>query len=97
MSTLELSDLYPRIKPISESPPTVAVYDRPVSEVTNWHTQIIGTVFAGVNGVEAHRPHDSLADRHSARIPGSPFPTIGDGVLALVADYEGSRTRKFER
>ena len=87
---MELSDLYPRIKPISESPPTVAVYDRPVSEVTNWHTQIIGTVFAGINGVEVHRPHDSLADRSAARVPGE-FPTVGDGVLALVADYESRK------
>lgn len=85
---MELSDYYPRIKVIGESPPTVAVYDRPVTEVTDPHNQIIGTVFASSNGIEVFRPHDSLADRHSARVPGE-FATIGDGVLALIADYEG--------
>jgi hypothetical protein len=66
---------------------SVSVYDRPVTEVTDWHNQIIGTVNAGPNGIEAHRPHDSLADRFSARLDGE-FKTLGDGVLALIADHE---------
>ena len=86
---MDLSHYFPRIKIVSESPPTLNVYDRPVNEVTNWHTQIIGTVFAGVNGVEAYRPHDSLADRWAAKVPGAPFQTIGDGVVALIRDHEG--------
>lgn len=71
---------------------SVTVYDRPASEVTDPHNQVIGTVNAGPNGVEAFRPHDSLAGRHSARVPGSgEFATLGDGVLALIADYESGR------
>jgi hypothetical protein len=66
---------------------SVSVYDRPVSEVTDWHNQIIGTVNAGPNGIEAFRPHGSLAERSSARVPGE-FTTLGDGVLALIADHD---------
>lgn len=70
---------------------SVSVYDRPVNEVTNWHSQIIGTVNAGPDGVEAFRAHDSLAGRSAARVPGSgTFATLGDGVMALIADYEAS-------
>lgn len=68
---------------------SVTVYDRPVSEVTDPHSQVIGTVNAGPNGrVEAFRPHYSLAERSAARVEGE-FATIGDGVTALIADYEG--------
>lgn len=79
-----------RCEPTSDH--SVTVYDRPRSEVTDPHSQAIGTVNAGPNGVEAFRSHYSLAGRHSARVPGSgEFATLGDGVLALIADYESGR------
>ena len=84
----ELLAVKDRLKVTSDH--SVSVYDRPVTEVTNWHTQIIGTVNAGPHGVEAHLPHDSLAERWSACIPGSgEFATIGDAVLALIAYHQG--------
>ena len=80
-------EIMARCKPMSDS--SVMVYDRPRDEVTDPHTQAIGTVVSTVNGVEAHRVHYSLADRWSARVEGSgSFPTIGDGVLALIKDHE---------
>lgn len=67
---------------------SVTVYDRPR---TDDGAQIIGTVNAGPRGVEAHRPHYSLAERYAARIDGE-FATIGDGVAALLKDYEMGQT-----
>jgi hypothetical protein len=66
----------------------VTVYDRPAAEVTDPHAQAIGTVNAGPNGVEAFRPHYSLAERSAARVAGD-FRTIGDGVAALIRDHDG--------
>ena len=89
MTASPYAHLFERIKATSEH--SVSVYDRPVAEVTDWHNQIIGTVNAGPMGVDVMRPHSSLADRWSARVPGE-FATIGEGVLALIADYESRQS-----
>jgi hypothetical protein len=84
--TLTDSEILACCAPTSDH--SVSVYDRPARELTDPHNQIIGTVHAGPNGVEAFRAHDSLAERSAARVNGSgSFPTIGDGVRALIADY----------
>lgn len=82
----QLSAIMPRCKATSDH--SVTVYDRPLSEVTDPHNQVIGTVNAGPRGIEAFRDHSSLAERHAARVPGE-FATIGDAVLALVKDAGG--------
>ena len=81
MTREEIAALAPRLEPTSDH--SVIVYDRDRREPG---AQVIGTVngYAGV--VDAHRAHYSLAERASARVAGS-FPTIGDGVVALIADH----------
>jgi hypothetical protein len=78
---MELTDLYNRLEPTSDH--SVTVYDRPLTEVTNPHTQQLGTVNAGPLGVQAFLSHGSLADRWSAQLGGT-YATIGDAVIALV-------------
>lgn len=63
---------------------SVTVYDRPRTEVTDAHNQVIGTVQSTPHGVIAHRPHYSLADRSAAQLPGE-FQSLGEGVAALLA------------
>lgn len=84
MDPSKLAALIERCQATSEH--SVTVYDRPRSEP---NAQVIGTVNAGPRGVEAHRPHYSLADRSSARVEGE-FATIGDGVAGLIADHEAN-------
>jgi hypothetical protein len=85
---LTQADLIARCEATSDH--SVAVYDRPRTEVTDPHGQHIGTVNAGPNGVEAFRTHYSLAERSSARLQG-PFKTVGEGVAALIADHESGK------
>lgn len=82
MPDIDPARIYPRLEPTSDH--SVTVYDRPRTEID---AVIIGTVNAGPNGVEAFRPHYSLAERYSARVHGE-FATIGDGVIGLITDYE---------
>jgi hypothetical protein len=80
----DLSHLYPRLEPTSDH--SVTVYDHRGRTAGN----VIGTVNAGPNGVEAHTNHYSLAERSAARVPGSgEFATIGDAVVALIQHVEG--------
>jgi hypothetical protein len=73
-----------RLEPTSDH--SVTVWDQPRA---NPGAQIIGTVNAGSHGVEAFRPHYSLAERSAARIPGSgEFANVLAGVQALIADYD---------
>lgn len=88
----DLKELYPRLEATGER--SVTVYDRDRAEKD---ARVIGTVNGGPHGVEAHRPHYSLADRHAARVDGSgDFATIGDGVIALVAAYEAHGPDSWE-
>lgn len=82
--SLDLRYLYPRLEPTSDS--SVTVYNRPRTEPG---AVIIGTVARGSRGVEAFRPHYSLAERSAARVTGT-FASIGEGVVALIRDYEES-------
>jgi hypothetical protein len=72
-------ELYARLEATSEH--SVTLWDR---DRTDPNARVVGTVNAGPRGVEVFRPHYSLAERASARIEGD-FPTIGDGVNALLA------------
>lgn len=85
MTSYNLEDIVQRV--VATSDHSVTVYDRPHTEA---NARAIGTVNAGPRGVEAFRVHYSLADRHSARVPGE-FQTIGDGVAGLIADYDSGR------
>lgn len=88
MATYNLEDIVSRV--IATSDHSVNVYDRPHTEQG---AETIGTVNSGPAGVEAYRVHYSLAGRASARVPGSgEFQTLGDGVAALIADYDSGRT-----
>lgn len=85
MSTWNLEEIVSRVTATSDH--SVTVYDRPHTEQG---AEVIGTVNSGPSGVEAYRVHYSLAGRASARVPGE-FQTIGDGAVALIADYDSGR------
>jgi hypothetical protein len=91
MTDSPYADLFSRIKATSEH--SVTVYDR---DHTQNGAQVIGTVGRTTRGIEAHRPHYSLADRRSARVDGE-FVNVGDGVRALIADYESRQPAKRTR